>query len=170
MEIPYKRPAPLTKSHDLSPFDCGKESLNDFLQKYALQNQSGGSARTYVLTTEEERVIGYYSLAPGSVVLEDAPSRISKGQARHPIPIILMARFAIDTNFQGQGLGRALFFDALTRSLHASEEIGGRAFAVHAKDEEAVAFYKKFDMEPSPQNARHLFLLFKDVRNLLNTP
>jgi GNAT superfamily N-acetyltransferase len=167
MQIPYKRPVPLTKSHETSLFDCGKEPLNDYLKRYALQNQAGGSARTYVLTTEEERVIGYYSLAPGSVVLEEAPSRVSKGQARYPIPIILMARFAIDKNFQGQGLGRALFFDALTRSLHASEEIGGRAFAIHAKDEEAALFYAKFDMEPSPENARHLFLLFKDVRRVL---
>ncbi len=163
---PLIPPVLLTKHHQTAGFDCGKEPLNDFLAKYALQNQASGGARTYVLTRAES-VIGYYSLAPGSVFPEDAPVRIIKGQGRYPVPIILMARFAVDSNDQGKGLGKALFRDALRRSLAGSQVIGGRAFLVHAQDEDARAFYLKFGMEASPTNSLHLFLLFKDIQKSL---
>lgn len=156
-------PVLLTKSHEIASFDCGKAPLNDFLVKYALQNQASGGARTYVMA-RDSRVIGYYSLAPASVVPEDAPARVIKGQARYPVPVILMARFAVDQTEQGKGLGKALLRDAIRRALQGADAIGGRAFLVHAKDDEARAFYQKFGMEPSPTNALHLFLLFKDVR------
>lgn len=139
-------PVLLTKDHQTASFDCGVTPLNDFLTRYALQNQASGGARTYVLT-RSERVVGYYSLAPGSVVPDDAPARVIKGQGRYPVPIILMARFAIDSAEQGKGLGRA--------------------FLVHAKDEAARTFYLQFGMEQSPTNPLHLFLLFKDIRQSL---
>lgn len=167
-DTPPNPPILLTKSHDTAGFDCGKPPLNEFLTRYALQNQASGGARTYVLT-RGERVVGYYSLAPGSVVLDDAPARVIKGQGRYPVPIILMARFAVDSAEQGKGLGRALFRDALRRSLSGSEAIGGRAFLVHAKDEAARAFYLRFGMEASPTNPLHLFLLFKDIRQSLES-
>ena len=163
---PFNLPVLLTKSHEVNGFNCGAKPLNDFLTKYALQNQASGGARTYVLT-RGERVIGYYSLAPGSVVPDEAPARVVKGQGRYPVPVILMARFAIDSAEQGKGLGRALFRDALGRALSGAEAIGGRAFLVHAKDEAARAFYLQFGMEPSPTNSLHLFLLFKDIRHSL---
>jgi GNAT superfamily N-acetyltransferase len=156
----------LGKSHIIAGFDCGKPPLNDFLLKYALQNQASGGARTYVLT-RAERVIGYYSLAPASISPDNAPPRVMKGQGRYPVPVILMARFAIDSGEQGKGLGKALFRNALRRSLAGTETIGGRAFLVHAKDEEARAFYLKFGMEESPTNPLHLLLLFKDIRQSL---
>lgn len=159
-------PVLLARSHEIVGFDCGKTPLNDFLTKYALQNQASGGARTYVLT-RGERVIGYYSLAPASVSPEDAPVRVIKGQGRYPVPVILMARFAVDSSEQGKGLGKALFRDALRRTLAGAEAIGGRAFLVHAKDEEARAFYLKFGMEESPTNPLHLFLLFKNIRQSL---
>lgn len=167
----FARPVPLNRSHAVADFNCGKPSLNDFLIRYALQNQAGGSARTYVVLAAGANpvVAAYYSLAPGAVAVEDAPDRVTKGQPRHPVPVILMARFAVDQAFQGKGLGRTLFFDALTRALHGAEEIGGRAFFVEAKDAQAEAFYRKFGMEPSPTNPRHLFLLFKDVRKTLGS-
>lgn len=159
-------PVLLTKSHEIAGFDCGKPPLNDFLAKHALQNQVSGGARTYVLT-RGSRVIGYYSLAPASVTPEDAPARVMKGQGRYPVPVILMARFAVDQGEQGKGYGKALFRDALRRALAGSETIGGRAFLVHAKDEAARAFYLKFGMEESPTNPMHLLLLFKDIRQSL---
>ena len=162
-------PALLTKSHDVKGFQCGAKPLDDFLTRYALQNQTSGGARTYVLT-RGDRVIGYYSLAPGSVVPDEAPARVIKGQGRYPVPVILMARFAVNSAEQGKGLGRALFRDALRRSLAGAEAIGGRAFLVHAKDEAARAFYLQFGMEPSPTNPLHLFLLFKDIRHSLEGP
>jgi GNAT superfamily N-acetyltransferase len=161
-------PILLTKAHQTAGFDCGKTPLNDFLVKYALQNQASGGARTYVLT-RGIRVIGYYSLAPASISPEDAPVRVMKGQGRYPVPVILMARFAIDQTEQGKGYGKALLRDALRRALNGAEMIGGRAFLVHAKDEEARAFYIKFGMEESPTNPLHLLLLFKDIRQALDS-
>lgn len=160
-------PVPLSSEHELAGFDCGKAPLNEFLLKYALQNQVGGGARTYVLT-RGKRVIGYYSLAPASVAPENAPSRVIKGQGRYPVPVILMARFALDLKEQGKGYGKTLFRDALRRALAGAEAIGGRAFLVHAKDEEARSFYIRFGMEPSPTNPLHLFFLFKDIRKSLD--
>lgn len=162
-DIPLQAPQLLAKHHEIAGFDCGKPPLNEFLTQYALQNQASGGARTYVLT-RGRRVIGYYSLAPASVSPEEAPARIIKGQGRYPVPVILMARFAVDSNEQGKGFGKALLRDALRRSLQGAEVIGGRAFLVHAKDKEARAFYQKFGMEESPTNPLHLFLLFKDIR------
>ena len=159
-------PVLLTKAHEIAGFDGGKPPLNDFLVKYALQNQASGGARTYVLT-RGNHVIGYYSLAPASVTPEDAPTRVMKGQAHYPVPVILMARFAVDQGELGKGFGKALFRDALRRALSGSEIIGGRAFLVHAKDEQARAFYLKFGMEESPINPLHLLLLFKDIRQSL---
>lgn len=153
----------LTKAHETEGFDCGKPPLNDFLLKHALQNQAGGGSRTYVME-KERRVLGYYSLAPASVLPDDVPARVMKGQARYPVPVILMARFAMDKREQGKGLGKVLLRDALRRSLHGSDSIGGRAFLVHAKDEDARIFYRKFGMEESHTNPMHLFLLFKDIR------
>lgn len=160
-------PALLTKRHELAGFDCGKAPLNDFLVKYALQNQASGGARTYV-TARASRVIGYYSLAPASVAPEDAPGRVINGQERYPVPVILMARFAVDQSEQGKGLGKALLRDALRRASEGAEAIGGRAFLVHAKDEEARVYTQKFGMEESPTNPLHLFLLFKDIRQSLS--
>lgn len=167
-EEPLTAPVLLTKFHEIAGFDCGKPPLNDFLIKYALQNQASGGARTYVLT-RENRVIGYYSLAPASIIPEDATVRVMKGQGRYPVPVILMARFAVDRAEQGKGYGKALFRDALRRALSGAQTIGGRAFLVHAKDDEARAFYLKYGMEESPTNPLHLLLLFKDILQSLDS-
>ena len=111
--------------------------------------------------------MGYYSLAATSVVHEAAPARVKQGQPRHPIPAILMARFAVDLRFQGQGLGRDLFRDALLRSLNITEELGARAFIVDAKDEDALRYYQKFQMMIDPQDPYRLYLLFKDIKKIL---
>jgi GNAT superfamily N-acetyltransferase len=165
-----RRPVLLDQTHVTAEFDCGKPPLNNFLVKHALANQAGGGARTYVSTPEgQKRVIGFYSLAPGSVSPDDAPGRVRKGQPQHPVPIILMARFAVSTAYQGQGLGSGLFLDALLRAVEGADAIGGRAFLVHAKDHKAREFYERFDREPSPTNPFHLYLLFKDIRRLLSS-
>jgi GNAT superfamily N-acetyltransferase len=166
-EPPLNPPTLLTKGHDTTGFDCGKPPLNEFLSRHALANQAGGGARTYVMA-RGARVIGYYSLAPASVAPDDAPARVVKGQGRYPIPVILMARFALESREHGRGLGKALFRDAVRRALTGADAIGGRAFLVHAKDEDARSFYRKFGMEESPTNPLHLFLLFKDIRHSLD--
>ena len=138
-----KAPVLLTRGHDRSAFDCGIPALNEYLKQYALQNQKKHAARTYV-GTRGHRVVGYYSLAYGSVTLEEAPQSVKSGLARHPIPVILLARLAVDTAERGRGIGAALLKDALLRTLQAAEIAGLRAMIVHAKDDAAKRFYETF--------------------------
>jgi GNAT superfamily N-acetyltransferase len=163
---PRSRVEPIAAAHDTSDFDCGKAELTDWLLRHALASHRADGARVFVVH-RGGRVIGYHALAAGSVEREEAPGRIRKGLARHPIPVILLARLAVDRREQGQGLGSALLKDALLRVVAAAEEIGARALLVHAKDEEARAFYERFDFEPSPTDPLHLFLLMKDLRAVL---
>ena len=162
----FAPPVLLAKSHEFETFDCGKEPLNVFLIRHALANQSNDSARTFV-ALEGNRVIGYYSLAVSAVVFDEAPERMAKGLARHPIPILLMARFAVDLAYQGQGIGTGLFKDALLRCLHVSRDAAVRAFMVHAKDEQAKAMYERYGMMASPSNPNHLYFLRKDIERFL---
>jgi len=123
----------------VSEFDCGVAPLNDFLQKHAWHNQQNRSARTYVVL-RDNRVVGYYSLAAASVQREEAAPRVAKGLAKHPIPVVLLARLAVDQTEKGKGLGSALLKDALLRSLQGANIIGCRAVLVHAKDQVAQTF------------------------------
>lgn len=157
----------LDKTHDVESFNCGKEPLNRFLQRHALVNQQASSTRTYVVCRGDRRVVGYYSLAVGDVGRADVPDRIAKGLARHPIPVMLLARLAIDKSEQGRGLGRALLKDAILRTAQAADIAGMRAMLVHAKDDEARVWYEAFNFEPSPTDPLHLFLLMKDLRTLV---
>jgi GNAT superfamily N-acetyltransferase len=156
----------LAKSHDVSSFDCGKPSLNDWLRRFALTNQQSDSARTYVLH-RAGRVAGYYSLSAGSARKEESPARIAKGLANHPIGVILLARLAVDRTEHGAGMGRTMLIDALTRALAAADAVGARAILVHAIDDEAASFYKKFGFDPSPVDPKQLMLLMKDLRATL---
>ena len=158
----------LQRSHSIDSFDCGREALNRFLIRFALQNQQAGASQTYVALADES-VAGYYTLVVGQVDFEKAPQRLTKGLARHPVPIMLLARLAIATRFQGKGLGAGLLKDALLRTLQAAEIAGIRAFAVHAKDDQAKTFYEHFDFVPSPADPYHLFRLLKDLRGLLRS-
>jgi GNAT superfamily N-acetyltransferase len=153
----------LERSHAIDAFDCGREALNRFLIRYALQNQQAGASQTYVALVDRE-IIGYYSLVVGQVEYNDAPERLAKGVARHPVPIMLLARLAVSISWQGKGLGAGLLKDAMMRTLQAADIAGIRAFAVHAKDDEARAFYEHFDFVPSPGDPYHLFRLLKDIR------
>ena len=108
-------------------------------------------------------MLGYYSLAAGSVTHDEALERVRKGQSRHPIPVILLARLAVDASVHGRGLGAALLKDALLRTAQAAETIGARALLVHAKDDNAKTFYEHFTFEPSPSDPYHLLLIMKDL-------
>jgi len=154
----------LARTHDLSEFDCGAHaSLNEWLKRFAWTNQQNESSRTYVVH-RAKRVIAYYSLASGSVRREDAPARIARGLANHPVPVILLTRLAVDKAEQGSGLGSAMLKDALIRIASAADIIGARAALVHAIDEPAARFCRRFGFEPSPVNDTHLMLLMKDLR------
>jgi GNAT superfamily N-acetyltransferase len=156
----------LRRDHVLEDFDCGKAALNRFLIRNALQNQQANASQTYLLVTTN-RVIGYHTLVVGEVTFAVAPERLKKSLARHPVPIMLLARLAVSRDYQGRGLGQALLKDALLRTLQAADIAGIRAFAVHAKNKEARAFYEHFDFIASPSDPMHLFVLLKDIKALI---
>jgi GNAT superfamily N-acetyltransferase len=152
----------LRPDHEVDHFDCGKDELNRFLVRHAWANQQAESAQTYVLATDR-KVVGYYSLAAGAVSHDEATQRVKKG-ARHPIPVVLLARLAVDKTVQGWGVGPALLKDALLRTATAADTIGARALLVHAKDEQAKSFYEHFGFEPSSTDPLHLLLIMKDLK------
>jgi GNAT superfamily N-acetyltransferase len=164
---PVRRIEKLRRDHPVEDFACGREQLNRYLTRYAWQNQQGGAAQTYV-GLDGDVVVGYHTLTVGQVSHEEAPQRLTKGLALHPVPIMLLARMAVDRRWQGQGVGKALLRDALERALQAADIAGIRAFAVHAKNEHARSFYERFDFVPSPTDPLHLFLLLKDVRQIMS--
>jgi len=157
------QPTDLTAS-----FDCGQPALNQFLQRFALMNQKAHSAQTYICCEQDTgKVAGFYSLAVGSVEPSRTTGRVQKGLARHPVPVMILARLAIDKKHQGAGLGRALLKDALLRTVQAADIAGIRALLVHAKDDAARTWYLHWGFEPSPTDPYHLFLLIKDLRKLV---
>ncbi|HWE85457.1 MAG TPA: GNAT family N-acetyltransferase [Terracidiphilus sp.] len=156
----------LRTEHRLDYFDCGQSDLNLWLVRHALQNQFSNSAQTYVGLVNGS-VTGFYSLAVGQIEFADAPERLRKGLAHHPIPVMLLARLAVDLRWQGHGIGQALLLDAVLRTLQAADIAGIRALAVHAKDDRARQWYERFDFAPSPTDPLHLFVLLKDLKRIV---
>jgi GNAT superfamily N-acetyltransferase len=153
----------LRREHAVDSFDCGQTDLNSWLSRFAYQNQRANAAQTY-LGLAGGVVVGYYSLAVGQVEHSSAPVRLQKGLARHPIPVMLLARLAIHKDWQKKGIGRLLLTDAVVRTFQAAEIAGIRALAVHAKDEAARQYYEQYDFVPSPTDPLHLFVLLRDIR------
>lgn len=162
----YEAVRKLEATDNASSFDCGQPALNQFLQRFALINQKANSSQTYVCCSSG-MVAGFYSLTVGSVEPVSASGRVVRGLARHPVPVMILARLAVDGNHQGKGLGRALLKDALLRTMQAAAIAGIRAMLVHAKDDEARNWYLGWGFEPSPTDPYHLFLLLKDMEQLV---
>jgi GNAT superfamily N-acetyltransferase len=155
----------LTRRHAVDLFDCGEPALDRFLARFAFPNQQANASQTYV-GLSDDTVIGFYTLVVGEVTHAEAPERLVKGLARHPVPIMLLARLAVARDWQGKGIGAGLLRDAVLRTLQAADIAGIRALAVHAKDDAARAFYRRFDFVESPTDPLHLFALIKDLRGL----
>ena len=158
-------PQPLDAHHRVEAFDCGKPALTDWLLRHARQAQGSGSARTFVCC-DGDRVAGYYSLTVGQIDTLEAPERVRKGMGQYPIPVIILARLAVDRDHQGRGLGWSLLQDAILRAVAVSEQAGIRALLTHPIDADAEAFYRRFGFESTPGNERQLILLLKDARRL----
>lgn len=139
-------PAPLDPSrHRTDEFACGVERLDAWLRAYAGQGQKRDASRTYVVADDDDRVLGYYTLVAAQLDHAAATDAVRRGMSkRFPIPVVLLARLAVDRSVQGGGLGGALLADAMRRSLRAAEEVGIRAVIVEALDESAAAFYRRF--------------------------
>jgi GNAT superfamily N-acetyltransferase len=161
-------PLPLDPIHQLEEFDCGKQALNDWLQRHARQAQGSGSARTFAVC-ERRRVVAYFSLAVGQIDTLEAPERVRRGMGRYPIPVVILARLAVDVAYQGQGLGVGMLQDAIRRTLRIAEHAGIRALLTHPIDAAAEAFYCRFGFEPTPVREQQLILLLKDAKRLVAT-
>jgi len=153
----------MTQQHGLADFSCGNGQLDSWLKKFAWTNQRAETSKTYV-AHRDGRVVGYHSLAAGSVHRHEAPERIAHGIAKHPVGLVLLARLAVDRSEQGRGLGKALLRDALGRIAQAADVVGIRAVMVHAIDDAARQFYVHHGFQPSPVDPFQLLLLMKDLR------
>lgn len=155
-------PELLAAHHDVAAFSCGKPALDRWLKVHALTNQQKGY--TVVMAVHEaNRVVGYYGLAPTSVVPDAMPRAIRGGQPPDPIPCLLLGQLATDQEWAGRGIGTALLTHALTRSVTGAQLIGGRALVVNALDAEAAAFWKRRGFVPSRDDPLTLFRSLADI-------
>ncbi|WP_287799129.1 GNAT family N-acetyltransferase [Acidiphilium sp.] len=160
--MPFTPPEPLAGEHEIGDFSCGVSSLDDWLKRRARANQASGATRTFVVT-ESGRVVAYYAIASGAISLGSTVGRFRRNMP-DPIPVAVLARLAIDTSAQGQGLGRALFRDATLRILNAAETLGIRGVVVHAISDQAKAFYLALGFEASPLDPMTLIVTLQDLR------
>ncbi len=162
---------PFSAAHVVAGFDCGSPAQSAWLIEHALQAHRSGLSRVYVvrdLDHADQRVVGYYALAAGSVAPADASPRLMQGAGRYHQPVVILTRLGVDRSAQGAGLGRALVVDALRRIAAASEVIGVRAVLIHCETDAARDFYQRLaKFEPSPTDPMHLLLLMKDLRRAL---
>lgn len=159
-------PLPLDASHQLEEFECGRPALNDWLLRYARQAQGSGSARTFV-ACDGNRVAGYFSLTVGQIDTLEALERVRRGMGQYPIPVVILARLAVDAAYQGQGLGWGMLQDAIRRTITIADQAGIRALLTHPIDAQADAFYRRFGFESTPVRERQLILLLKDARRFV---
>jgi len=165
---PISAPEHLDDRHDCSSFDCGEPALNDWLRQQALKNETRGASRTYVICVEQ-RVVGYYALATGAVARAAATGRVRR-QMPEPIPVMIIARLAVDARHQGQGLGYGLLRDALLRTLQVAAHAGIRAVLLQAMTADAKTFYRRAGFHESPVDPMLMMITLDDVEKALATP
>jgi GNAT superfamily N-acetyltransferase len=160
------RPTILTPNHDTTQFSSANESLDSWLDRIALQAGFSQTSRTFVICDDDQPqiVIGYYSIASASLAAADALDRIKAGSGRQPIPAVVLARLAVDSKWQGQGLGSFLVLDAVKRVARLQNELGIRAILVHAIDEDTKSFYLKLGFKSAKFNPRLMMALLKDIK------
>ncbi len=161
----YSAPRPITEADDLATFDSAEPSLDESLRKRALVNHVGGAARCFV-TCRDARVVGFYALASSSVERDSLPGGVRRNMP-DPVPVILLARLAVDRKEHHRGLGSHLLRDAIARCVQVADTIGVRAILAHALHDEARSFYAHFEFEPSPTDPLHMVLSMKDARAFL---
>jgi len=158
-------PTPLTESHNTAAFNCGQDSLNEWLQKRAIKNEKNGASRTFVVC-DANTVVGYYSLAVGAVVREEASGKVRRNMPE-PIPVMILARQAVEKQRQGKHIGPGLLKDAIQRTLIVAEHAGIRALLVHAISDKAKRFYLSAGFHESPLNDMTLMITVEEARKAL---
>lgn len=166
--MPLSAPEPLSARHDVSQFSCGKPALDSWLKTHALRNQERGFTAVIVVH-EQNRVVGYYGLAPTAVVPSVLPRSIRTGQPPDPVPCLLLGQLATDRAWRGRGVATGLIKHALARCIAAAQLVGGRALVVDAVDESAAAFWHRRGFRPSRDNPFVLFRSLAEIAASLET-
>ena len=160
-KITIYQPEPLSAQHNLNDFNCGEFLLDDWLRQRALKNEALGASRTFVACSDE-RVVGYYALAAGSIAHTEVSNKVRRNMP-NPIPAVILARLAVDKSWQGKGLGYSLLQDALLRCHAAASHIGAKVLLVHALSDDAKKFYEYFGFRSSPIDDRVLMLVLNEI-------
>ena len=150
-------PALLTQDHQVHEFDCGEAVLDEWLTRRALANNISGASRTFVVADDNHEVMGYYALAAGAVAHQES-NRAIRQNMPDPIPVMVLARLAVDVRAQGMKLGAALLRDALQRCIQVSQNAGVRALLVHALNDKARQFYEHYGFKATPSHPMTLML------------
>lgn len=157
MSLQLGAPEPLSATHRLDDFECGEVTLDDWLKRRALANQSSGASRTFVVVDQEGLVRGYYAMAAGAVSHQLATSKVRRNMP-DPVPVMVLARLAVNRRAQGIHLGASLLLDAVDRTIAVSRQAGARALLVHALHDRAKQFYEHYGFQASPAHPMTLML------------
>lgn len=163
MNLQLSAPQPLTAIHVLNEFACGEASLDEWLKRRALPNQLSGASRSFVVTDPDNRVYAYYAIAAGAVSHQAATSSVRRNMP-DPVPVMILARLAVDHRVQGIKLGAALLQDAVNRAVAVSQNVGVRALLVHALHDRAKQFYEHYGFQESPQHPMTLMLRLNTIK------
>jgi GNAT superfamily N-acetyltransferase len=169
--VPVFNIEPLTRGHDRTSFDCGEPALNEFIKRHARQNQDRGIGRTYVAAEADGTpVFGFYTIASASIHPVDLPEPERRRLPRYRVPMVQLARLAVDSSATGQGLGESLLYHALQLATHVADRIGVFGVEVYAKHETAAAFYHRFGFVRLEDDRLHLYLPIPTARALIESP
>lgn len=163
MNVQLSAPEPLSSEHRLDEFDCGEPVLDEWLRRRALSNQLSGGSRTFVVVDQDKRVCGYYAMAAGAIAHQMATSSVRRNMP-DPIPVMVLARLAVDKRAQGMYLGASLLQDAVNRAVAVSHNAGVRALLVHALHDRAKQFYEHYGFQISPAHPMTLMLRLGSVK------
>lgn len=165
------REEPIGRHHDRKRFDCGAADLNEYLARYARQNHESGGAKTFVAVSPAEpaRVLGFYSISPGSIEFARVPARLTRKLGRYEVPIFRVGRLAVDRSVQGQGVGGDLLLAAGERALAVAAEVGGVALAIDARDENAARWYERFGARPLLDDPLKLILPLSIIADVVKS-
>ena len=156
-------PCPIASTHDVTSFDCGDITLNDWLQRRAIKNENIGASRTFV-ACKDNTVIGYYALAVGAITRENTSGKVRRNMP-DPIPVMVLGRLAVDANWHGKKIGIGMLKDAIQRTIIVAEQAGIRALLVHALSDKARSFYQHWGFQESPTNDMTLMITLDEARN-----
>ncbi|MBX3302968.1 MAG: GNAT family N-acetyltransferase [Nitrospira sp.] len=169
MTVPPWHEEPIAKQHNREAFDCGDAALNDFLRRHARQTHEGGGAKIFLAVRDDDAtlVLGFYCLSPASIEFSRAPDVVKRGLARHDVPVFRLGRLAVAQSMQRNGLGGQLLLAAGRRCLRASQEVGGVALLIDAKNEGVAQWYASYGALPLLDTPLSLLLPLATIQKVL---